>query len=657
MNGKPYEINEIIIGEYRVLDVFGGEGKSGMGIVYLVESREFPFPIVLKTFQKNTNIQTDRFRGEAKAWVSIGIHPNIVQAFFVKDINEQLFIAAEYIAPDETGRNTVTDYIEQGGVSDINAIRWTAQFCYAMEFAISKGLKAHRDIKPDNLMVDQFGNLKVTDFGLAKAFNVDFKTANDSQIENPKLTSEGAFLGTLQYASPEQILNASAVDFRSDIYSFGIVLYELISSGSFPYSLASKVTLNDIAMMHFTEALRPIKHPLFPIIEKCLSKVPDERYQTYNDLLDDLEIIAERLNIKLPSKHIQSDATLRELYIQSLSHLELGEELKALTLIEEYLKFDTLDSSAWSLKGRILNLLNRNDEAITATLESYKFDPNNSHTLNNLGLFFIKKGEQEKGIDFLMKAVRADLYNIGAQMNLAIHLSEAGLHKPAVETILRALDQAPDKKTLQFNASNIAAFAMQNGAAEQAVPVLRRLVLLDDSNTNNWFNLGICYQSLNQKVDALKCYEKVLLTNPLDKQALIFSAQLNAELGEYDVALNICEMMLDKQIAPLQAISFKAQILQGKNEGWEAVKFVKQVISSGNQNNDYLWTLLGNIYEKEEMYAVAKSCFMQAKNILLSTENPNQENILFLDGKIGKMDFFENHTPKEIMEMLSKNKD
>ncbi len=96
-NTKSLQIGDIIVGEFRILDIFGGEGKSGMGVVYLVEDRDYPFPIVLKTFQKNDENSTQRFRAEAKTWISIGIHPNVVQAFFVREINEQFFLLAQSI--------------------------------------------------------------------------------------------------------------------------------------------------------------------------------------------------------------------------------------------------------------------------------------------------------------------------------------------------------------------------------------------------------------------------------------------------------------------------------------------------------------------------------------------------------------------------------
>ena len=135
---EPLEIGDIIIGEYEILDILGGEGKSGMGVVYLVRSRHYPIPTVLKTFQKAELTSIARFRTEAETWVSVGIHPNIVQAFYVIDVNEQLVIGAEFIAPDYYNRNTISDYLKQGGISIHHVIKWSAQFCYGMRYALER---------------------------------------------------------------------------------------------------------------------------------------------------------------------------------------------------------------------------------------------------------------------------------------------------------------------------------------------------------------------------------------------------------------------------------------------------------------------------------------------------------------------------------------
>ncbi|WPR70491.1 protein kinase [Flavobacterium sp. NG2] len=647
---RPLKIGDTIVGEFKVHNIFGGEGKSGMGVVYLVTNRNYPTPFVLKTFQKAELNSVQRFRAEAEAWISIGIHPNIVKALFVNEVNEQLFIAAEYIAPDEYRRNTITDYLKQGGTSTQNIIKWVAQFAYGMDYAISKGLKSHRDIKPDNLMVDEEGNLKITDFGLSK-FDSEFQQLKQinlpkenlfnkiklafkkQEVEQPKvgLTNAGSFLGTILYASPEQILDSTKVDLRSDIYSFGVVLYQLL--GAYPYSLQGRTTIEHYALMHLTEPLIEINHPLSSIAYKCLSRNPNDRYQTFRELISDLQRVAGNLKLKVPQNKTQADTSLKELYIQSLSFISLGDIAKARQLINKYLEQDKEDSSAWSLKGRIEYQLGNIDDGIKATLLSYQIDPYNSKTCNNLGIFYKEQNDLLNAIRYLTEAISIDPNNTGALTNLAIAFEEKGNFPLAADLIVRAIQLAPDKKTLHFNASNIAAEVSRQKHFEKAISILELLIKVDKDNTNNWFNLASNYWLTSQNEKAIKCFKVVEQHLPDDEQTLVSLVKLNGELANYSEAILYCEKLLDRKLSILNAICWRAQYMQANGKGQEAIEFMKSVISN-NQTNDHLWVTLANMYSYEGENRKAVAMIVRARQILMENgEADNTEKMNFLREK------------------------
>jgi eukaryotic-like serine/threonine-protein kinase len=654
-NKRTLKIGDTIVGEFLIKDIFGGEGKSGMGVVYLVTSRKFDHPFVLKTFQKDNINSMERFRSEAEVWVGTGLHPNIVQALFVDEINEKLFIGAEYIAPDKYGRNTITDYLEQGGTSNQNVIKWTAQFCYGMNQAISKGMKVHRDVKPDNLMVDRNGNLKITDFGLSK-FNNEFKALNSNieqkeksgilykfkgllgnqkiEIENNGITNEGSFLGTILYASPEQIMNSSAVDFRSDIYSFGVVLYQLISLGSYPYSLIGKTTIETLALMHLQEPIVEINHPLASIAYKCLSRNINRRYQTFQEIIKDLSQIADSLKIKLPVNKTEIDSSIRELYIQSFTYRSLGNLKKAKELITKYIIQDKDDSSAWSLKGRIESEQGDIDEALKSTLISYKIEPNNSQTCNNLGIFYKQQNDLPNAERFLYEAIEIDPYNTGALTNSAILYEEKGNFPLAADLIVRAIKLAPDKKMLHFNAGNIAANVSRKKLFDKAINILELLIKVDKGNINNWFNLGLNYQLTHKPNEAIKCFKFVEQQMPDDEQTLISLVKLNGEVGKYDEAIKYCEKLLDKHLSTLNAICWRAQYIQAKGNGQEAIEFMKSVISN-NQMNDHLWITLASMYSYEGENKKAIAMINKARQVLIENgEVNNRDKMDFLNEKL-----------------------
>src|SRR6266487_317548 len=218
----------------------------------------------------------ERFRREAKNAASLS-HPNIVSIYDRGEAEGTYYIAMEYL----DGRS-LKELIVARGPAPINlAIDYARQILAAIRFAHRHGI-VHRDIKPHNVMADADGRLKVTDFGIARA--------GVSQM-----TEAGSIIGTAQYLSPEQARGAP-VDQRSDLYSIGIVLYEMLT-GTVPFTGESPV---EIAMKHLSDTPRPpsLQRPEIPpdldmIVLRALAKNPDDRFQTAEEMDAELGRVAQ----------------------------------------------------------------------------------------------------------------------------------------------------------------------------------------------------------------------------------------------------------------------------------------------------------------------------------------------------------------------------
>jgi serine/threonine-protein kinase len=267
-------INTLFDGRYRIVRKLG---MGGMANVYLAEDEVLGRRVAIKILNDRhagDDQFVERFRREAKNAASLS-HPNIVSIYDRGEAEGTYYIAMEYL----DGRSLKELIVARGPAPIHLAVDYARQILAALRFAHRHGI-VHRDIKPHNVLVDGEGRLKVTDFGIARA--------GASQM-----TEAGSIIGTAQYLSPEQAKGAS-VDQTSDLYSVGVVLYELLT-GVVPFSGDTPV---EIAMKHLSTVPEPpsakradIPRDLDMVVMRALAKDPSERYQSAEEMDADLRRI------------------------------------------------------------------------------------------------------------------------------------------------------------------------------------------------------------------------------------------------------------------------------------------------------------------------------------------------------------------------------
>jgi beta-lactam-binding protein with PASTA domain/tRNA A-37 threonylcarbamoyl transferase component Bud32 len=273
-------INTLFDGRYRIIRRLG---SGGMANVYLAEDEELGRRVAIKVLDEkhaNDDQFVERFRREAKNAASLS-HPNIVSIYDRGEAEGTYYIAMEYIE----GRTLKDLIVAHGPLPVDKAVAYARQILGALRFAHRKGI-VHRDIKPHNVLVDSDGRLKVTDFGIARA--------GASQM-----TEAGSIIGTAQYLSPEQARGAP-VDQRSDLYSVGVVLNEMLT-GSVPFSGDTPV---EIAMKHLSAVPKPpsasrpdVPEDLDLVTVRALAKDPRERFQTAEEMDSELGRVLAGLSV------------------------------------------------------------------------------------------------------------------------------------------------------------------------------------------------------------------------------------------------------------------------------------------------------------------------------------------------------------------------
>ena len=277
-----------MVGHYRVRRVIG---EGGMGVVYLADDVRLGRSVALKAVAPRFTghqARRDRLEREARAAAAL-THPGIATVYALEEFDGQFFIAGEYV-PGETLR----DELGRGPLAPMRTIDTAIAVARALAVAHDRGV-VHRDLKPENLIRTPAGDVKILDFGLARMRDVPEALA--------RLTDDGTLLGTPAYMSPEQI-RGETIDGRSDLFSLGIVIFELLAgvhpfAGRDPASTIARILEADPprlsqAVTAATTDLALIGE-LDHIVRTCLRKTPDSRYQSAHDLVAALDRAREGL--------------------------------------------------------------------------------------------------------------------------------------------------------------------------------------------------------------------------------------------------------------------------------------------------------------------------------------------------------------------------
>jgi serine/threonine protein kinase len=571
------------LGQFTVQDIKMG----GMGIVYILLDDNKNF-VAAKTFQDwclNSPDSVERFIREAETWIKLGSHLNIVKANSVKAIHRRPFIFLDYINGDD-----LRSKLHNRPLQIKLTLKYAIQFCRGMAHA-ERQIRGfvHRDIKPENCLVTEDDILKVTDFGLVKSV-VGESFSNFPVLSNNKLSDAQIFktqagqlgVGTLPYMAPEQIADFGNTTIQSDIYSFGIMLFEMLT-GEMPFTGQNA---EEWVFHHFrTVPQNPrLYNPTTPkelaeIALKCLEKNPAHRpesfirleqkfsailFDTYQEAIPvagnkDADIMRD---FARPDSVIPDDAKAPENVIELLELIRLSDKGTALAelgkLEEANQIFDQVIAAnpdipeVWSNKSNILSSLGKPIEALACLDKALSIDPDLSFVWNNKAGILHHLGRNIEALAAYHRALALKPDDAEIWSNIASVYTGLEKHTEAVEAAEKSVKLDPHSPVSYLNLARALALS---GNIEKALKFSQKAVEIDPTYASGHFNVGVIHYNNNRNSEAVESFETSLRWNPKHYDALIYLGLCRADMKQRDEAIELFGRAIEQE--PNRAYAYK----------------------------------------------------------------------------------------------------
>lgn len=496
-------------------------GEGGFGQVFLAFDREIGDVCALKVIRDELGADRhhqEAFRKEALTWLHFGRHANIVSAKAVDVFNERLFIALEFIPPDESGINSLEKALTKRRIGQEQALRWAIEICWGMSFAYSRGLIAHRDLKPANLLIDQHGRVKISDFGLASHVSTESG-------------ERGVVSGTPLYMPPEQFVSSSECDERSDIYSFGIILFQLATGGRLPFELPAAPRRDLFAFfrqLHSTFQVPNIQSPFGAVIRRCLSKNREGRFASFAQVEDALQSLSTSIVGRRYIPPSQDELNAADCNNRAVSFYLLGQKDDAIRFVNLAIKAMPGFSLAKNNKAAFLADTGRLTEAVELWQALTRENPRLGRPFYNLANVSLAEGDLAQAARLYEQAMANDPDYVPAIVNAAICEQRQGDVNAALRLYDKAALVAPNDAQVFYN---IGVLLVEKERFQEAIAPLSRTVALNSRHISAHNYLGLCHAALGQNAAAVECYDAALGIDPNYSHALANKARLTPNRG------------------------------------------------------------------------------------------------------------------------------
>ena len=598
--------------------------RGGMGVVYVVHDHEWNEVLAAKTFQdavfaRNPTI-APMFTREALAWVQLDAHPNIANALFVQEIEGKPVLFLEYVSGGDLSGWIGTARL----MEDLpQALRFAIAFCDGMIHARSRGIEVHRDIKPQNCLITADGTLKVTDFGLAKVFDDAPSSgtgkpglmgrlfgkgpASSPPVEqNPLALSfsrTGNAAGTCTHMPPEQFVDSKHVGVQADIYSFGVMLYQMLA-GRLPFTGRS---WEDFERRHRTQPVPPLNGG-FPalrgVVERCLEKKPAARWRDFEQLREPLAAAYEQLTGSPAPRAVAGAELDAAQWLNkgvSLDALKLDDQ--AMACYEHALEIDPDYAEAWSNKGSLFREAGQLEEALRCYERAIAIDPGAHLAWYNKGATLETLGRPEEALVCLDQAIMLNPHIALAWSSKGVALDKLGRFEEAIACFDQALRIHPRFAAALANKGN----QLRNlGRLEEALRCHEQALAIDSSLWALWANKANVLYDLRRFQEALAAYDQALAVSPDLPTAWYGKGEVYMAMGQPAKALECYESGLKKDSSEVYGWSYKAKALAKLGRSTEALAAYDKALEI-NKYNANVWldksALLTELGRKDEAFA------------------------------------------------------